>query len=114
MLYEVITGFTAHADLRAIARLRHALGIAHGEGIPVRFMMADDSGLEAKPVLEGAIACTELEALLSKLEPHLGVRTRSLDPPIYLQAFWGPRQFGMLDAMIARLEHFNIVPDALP
>ncbi len=57
----------------------------------------------------------DLEVALTQVEKNrnLGVRTSSLDPPIYLQAFWGPRQFGQLDAMIARLAGFDIVPDEL-
>lgn len=108
-------GFIANGHLRAIAQLWHALHLAHREEIPVSFLALDDEKRTDKPVIEGFVTSTDLEAVLQEIERkcNLGVRTGSLNPPIYLEAFWGPRQFGQLDAMIARLYYFNIVPDAL-
>ncbi|RMF88722.1 MAG: hypothetical protein D6736_09690 [Nitrospinota bacterium] len=112
---QVDLGFLTGGHLRAIAQLWHALHRAHGAEIPVSFLRLDDEKKTYEPVMEGFITSADLEAVLQEVERkcNLGVRTRSLDPPIYLEAFWGPRRFGRLDAMIARLAHFNIVPDAL-
>jgi hypothetical protein len=107
--------FTANCDLRAIAQLWHAFHLAHGDEIPVSFLALDDETQADEPVIEGFITSADLEVVLHEVERKcdLGVRTRSLNPPIYLKAFWGPREFGRLDAMITRLKRFNLIPRAL-
>lgn len=108
-------GFVASSHLRGIAQLWHALHNAHGSDAPVLFLPLENEQQKEAPVGEGYITDADLEATLKEVEQklNLGVRTQSLNPPIYLKAFWGPRPFGALDAMIARLNQCDIVPDAL-
>lgn len=110
--------FMANGDVRAIAQLWHALHIAHGNEIPVSFLRLGDERETDELVVEGFVTSADLESTLKEVEQKcdLGVRTASLDPPIYLNAFWGEphgRAYGQLDAEIAQLNQFDIVPKEL-
>ncbi len=51
--------------------------------------------------------------LISELMAGVKIKTHSVTPPLYIEAFWGPRPRGRLDAMIGRLDSFNIMPEPL-
>ncbi len=65
--------------------------------------------------LAGSFDPADLQKLLLFSETQAGVqiKTHSVTPPLYVEAFWGPRSRGRLDAMLGRLDRFNIMPDSL-
>jgi hypothetical protein len=116
---QTFLGLIAPSDVRTIAKLWHATHIAHEEDVPVSFLKIEDEKIAHEIILEGYITSINLKETLIDIEQNfnLGVKTTSLNPPIYLEDLWGRgdygRPYGKLDAMIARLHHFNIVPDQL-
>lgn len=82
------------------------------DGGPIAVLVLGDAEEEQ---LEGSLDPSKLEELLLASEREAGVeiKTNVVTPPLYVEAFWGPRPRGRLDAMIGRLDNFNIMPEAL-
>ncbi len=118
VLYKSATG-TKHLssllDTRSLAQLWHTVKAEPGAKIPVKFLPMKEDAKPRSVTIDTEIDRAELAKLLEQTEESagLGPRTQTISPPIYLQAFWGPREYGHLDEMIGRLKHFNVVPDGL-
>lgn len=93
------------------ARLWPLLGPLFEDG-PIAVSVSGDAPDDR---LEGSLDPSALEELLLASEAQAGIqiKTHAVTPPLYVEAFWGPRPRGRLDAMLGRLDRFNIMPEPL-